>query len=759
MNPLDLVIAEDSGIQAKVLERVLTHVGHSVRWGSAGDEALKLCREKAPDVLISDVMMPRMNGFELCDAMRADDRTRQVPILLLTTLADPKDILRGLSAGADDYLIKPYEEDSLLAKVEELSTRRQPPGNDDALEFAYRGESFQVRADRHQILRMLTETFENVIAQNRDLIEAQGELQVSRRELKDRLLELEASDARVRELFNGMPSGFIRIQAGRIVEANPWLTHISGYSQEELLAEDFSPARLFGGPERFEELLATLNEEHSIRGIHLDLRDARGEFRVIEVSAIRAQADDDEPYYSAFVRDITARVRAEEELRGSEQRFRSIVELVPDVIYRVDPDGHFTFLNNATRRLGYEPEDLIGKHFSTILEAADVERVSRARVLPAIEGRKTGDDESPKLFDERRTAPRGTSGLEVKLKPADRSTQVQGTVVPLVGEVSSAGMYIEDPNTHEPYFLGSVGAIRDITDRKRYEDQINQLNTDLERKVEERTREVYTVNRELERTVGDLYKAEEQLIAGEKLSAMGSLVAGVAHELNNPLMGIINYVQFVRSKNTDEKLGKYLEKAERDARRASQVATNMLRYARGEAPTTRSVDLAQTVAGTLELLQPELKARGIELTAEIDAGLPAAEGTSDGLQQVLINLILNARDALTGRDTPTVRLHAQGRASKLEISVCDNGPGIPLNVQRRIFDPFFTTKEPGKGTGLGLAICTRLVSSFGGTISYEPSPDGGACFRVNLRTAQNNEGAESPTAGNGASESDNINDE
>jgi sigma-B regulation protein RsbU (phosphoserine phosphatase) len=202
---VDVVIAEDSRIQAKMLQRRLVEAGHTVRWGETGADALALARERRPDIIISDIEMPVMTGYEFCKAAKTDPALRTVPFILLSTLADPIDIIRGLDAGADNYVTKPYEPDFLLARMQSLLAT---PLSDDAggeaalLEVTLAGQQFRVKAGRQQVLNLLVSTFENAVAKNQELVVANQDLSVARDNLQRsnaELVELNERISRINE--------------------------------------------------------------------------------------------------------------------------------------------------------------------------------------------------------------------------------------------------------------------------------------------------------------------------------------------------------------------------------------------------------------------------------------------------------------------------------------------------------------------------------------------------------------------------------
>lgn len=206
--PIRIVIAEDSRIQAKVLEKRLTGAGFHVRWGADGREALDLIREDPPDLIISDIEMPHMNGYELCRTVKDDRELRRIPLILLSTLSDPQDIIEGLQARADNYVTKPYETEYLLSRIHSLlSTPLDYDDDIDAgtkLEVTLKGKTYVVDSGRQQVLNLLISTFENAVEKNTELIRVNQELSHSKDKLarQNEMLQqlndqLEANNARM----------------------------------------------------------------------------------------------------------------------------------------------------------------------------------------------------------------------------------------------------------------------------------------------------------------------------------------------------------------------------------------------------------------------------------------------------------------------------------------------------------------------------------------------------------------------------------
>ena len=246
------------------------------------------------------------------------------------------------------------------------------------------------------------------------------------------------------------------------------------------------------------------------------------------------------------------------------------------------------------------------------------------------------------------------------------------------------------------------------------------------------------------RDVTDLKRLEEQLIQAEKLAAMGQMLAGVAHELNNPLTAILGVTELLRERQgADDSTKRQLELTHRQARRAARIVQNLLEFSRPASPQKKPVDLNNLLERTLQLHEHSLRRNNIEVDFHLQPDLPGVIGDANQLIQVFLNLITNAEQAIREvRDAGRIQIRAGRYGKQLTITVQDDGVGIRSEALPRIFDPFYTTKRPGGGTGLGLSICMSIIREHGGNIEAVILPAGGSAFTIYLPIAS----AESPEA-------------
>lgn len=534
------------------------------------------------------------------------------------------------------------------------------------------------------------------------------------------------------------------------------------------------------------------------------------------------------------------------ELKQSEDTYRVLVETIPDIVYRVNTKGFFTFISASIKSIGYEPDELIGKHFKELIHPDDVEAVSRANVLSEYKGKKTGDKKSPKLFDERRTGRRATKDLEMRLIPNTQEGENQYTNKRIFSlsvnvEVASSGIWSDLGKPHKK-FLGTVGVIREITERKKAEDMLrksqknlaeaqkiahlgswewdivtnylecsdevyrifeitpeqfgatyeaflNSVHPDDRVKVQKAVDEAlykkkpYSINHRIilpdksehivheqahvfydktgepicmVGTVQDITeqkqaeeesrKLENRLRQAQKLEAIGQIASGVAHDFNNILGGITGYSDLIkiRLKNSPE-IAKYAEKIIMIATKAGELTKQLLTFARKAPMDIKPVDAHDSIKNIIEMLQHTVDRR-IEVQSLLSAKSSVIQADPSQIQNALLNLGINARDAMPNGGTLTfeteeVYLNLESFPDEhirpapgnyLRISIIDTGIGMDEEIKRRLFEPFFTTKERGKGTGLGLASIYGLIEQHNGYITIESEKGEGSTFNLYL---------------------------
>ncbi len=227
------------------------------------------------------------------------------------------------------------------------------------------------------------------------------------------------------------------------------------------------------------------------------------------------------------------------------------------------------------------------------------------------------------------------------------------------------------------------------------------------------------------RDVTEQRRLEQQLVQTERLAAMGQMIAGVAHELNNPLTAILGVTELLRDSTADDSLKRQLDLAYRQARRAAHIVQSLLAFSRPSTPQKALVNFADLLQRTLQLHEYALRTNNISVEYVPPKNLPPVLGDSNQLMQVFLNLIVNAEQAIHEvRDRGTIRVRLESHGDSVCLSIEDDGVGIPREVLPRIFDPFFTTKRPGRGTGLGLSISMAIVREHNGNIAASPLPKG-----------------------------------
>ena len=228
-------------------------------------------------------------------------------------------------------------------------------------------------------------------------------------------------------------------------------------------------------------------------------------------------------------------------------------------------------------------------------------------------------------------------------------------------------------------------------------------------------------------------KFEQQIIQSERLAAMGQMIGGFAHELNNPLTAILGMSDLLKEGETNEARNRQLSILHQQARRATEIVQNLMYFSRPPAPGKSQVDLNELVERTLHLHAYSLRKNNITADFLREQNSPQVTGDPHQLMQVFLNLVLNAEQAIReARDKGTLRIRLGKTDKNVSVIFQDDGPGIAPDILPNIFDPFYTTKRPGRGTGLGLSICKAVLKEHNGNIEASSAPGGGAVFTVTL---------------------------
>ncbi len=241
---------------------------------------------------------------------------------------------------------------------------------------------------------------------------------------------------------------------------------------------------------------------------------------------------------------------------------------------------------------------------------------------------------------------------------------------------------------------------------------------------------------QLEQTVDTLKSTQAQLIQSEKLSGIGEFVAGVAHELNNPLTSVMGFSELLAKADNDPQHKRFLEMINKSAQRCHKIVQSLLSFARHRAPERKLSSINELVESAVEFLQYQLRTSNIEVVTRLEAQLSKAMVDPHQIQQVFLNIINNARQAIEGHQPKgSIQIATETCGQVVRITFQDNGPGVSEKNLSKVFDPFFTTKDVGKGTGLGLSLCYGIIKEHGGVISVRSKPGEGATFVIELPLA------------------------
>jgi PAS domain S-box-containing protein len=369
-------------------------------------------------------------------------------------------------------------------------------------------------------------------------------------------------------------------------------------------------------------------------------------------------------------KDITEEKQAEEALQRSEEKYRSILENIEDGYYEVDLVGNFTFFNDAMCQIvGYTPDEMMGMNNRKYMDKENARKVYQT-------------------FNKVYTTGKPDRGFDWEIIRKDGTKRF----------VEASASLIRDS---EDKPIGFRGIIRDTTARKQME--------------------------------AEKEKMEQRAQLTSRLSIVGKMASGIVHEINNPLTSVIGFAQLLAQQDLPEDAREYATIINNEGQRVANIAGRILDFARYQKPERVYADINQLIESTLELQAYEMEAGNIKVTTQLDPHLPRTTADAGQLQQVFLNIILNARTEMQsahGKGKFLVKTEAIDNT--IRISFEDTGPGIAKENLEKIFEPFFTTKEVGTATGLGLSICHEIIANHNGQIYARSTLGKGATFIIEL---------------------------
>ncbi|MDD5434284.1 MAG: response regulator [Nitrospira sp.] len=674
-----VLIVEDSMTQAQQLESILSHLGYTCIIAVNAGEALDLIKNRKPLIVVADILMPEMDGYELCRQIKSDIHSKEIPVVLLTRLSEPKEVMKGLACGADDFLVKQYNEDIILNRIQTILSIKQ------------RQESVN-----RNITILIVEDSPTQAEQLRFLLEEAGYTVVSAVNGKEGfdLAKKIRPAAVITDIIMPVMDGYelaSKIKLDESLKNTPviFVTSLKDSSQVVLRVSVVADG-FFTKPYDEKYLLSKVeslisasqqNYEHiELKGVEIVFEGERfvinsGVRQVVNFllstyeGAIRQNRD--LKFMQRELQNLNQSLETKvkertQKLKSSEENFRALAENLSDGIIISNIEGRHIYSNISMLLLsGYSVDEFVNKSFKDIIIPVDVPKVA-AKIKRAQE-----DKAYPIQYE---------TSIVTKDK---REIPVELTVTSTKWEDESAAIVI----------------VRDISERK---------------------------------------KRVEDLIKKDKLDSVGVLAGGIAHDFNNLLTGILGNVSLAKmSCSAGDKTYNLLSDAEKATFRARDLTRQLLTFSKGGTPLKQASSIADILRESASFA-----ARGsnVRCMFSLPDDLRLVDVDSGQFSQIIHNLVINAVQAM--RDGGEISLSAENAdigtkdnipvsdGKYIKITIKDTGTGIPADHLTKIFDPYFTTKE--FGTGLGLATVYSIVKNHAGYITVDSAPDKGTSFFIYL---------------------------
>src|SRR3989338_4258198 len=678
-----ILIVEDSETQARQLESILKPIGYGISIAYTAKDALDFLKRQKPVLVIADILMPEMDGYQLCKMIKGDDRLRDIPVVLLTQLSDPREVIKGLESSADDFISKPYNEELLLTRISTiLNIKKREDIINKKLNILVVEDS---PTQAEQLRYMLEEQGYGVVTagNGREGLEAA-------RRIKPTLI--------IADILMPVMDGYemaSEIRRDESLKKTPIILITSLQDKKDIVRKASVIADgFFTKPydeqylqSKIKLLISNINHEDKGNGLtELDVTFAGEHYNIISnrrqiltfllstyENAVQQNHDliMMQRELQIINEQLEKRVKERtEELQASEGNFRSLADNANDSIMIVTDKGKFVYVNRRLLDMtGYSVEELLKMNIFDLIHPNFCE-AARERFGERIDG----------------TVPIGHS--EIAIVKKNRNS--------LLAEATCSRTFWHG----QP---AVIGLLRDISERKRRVDEFVKL---------------------------------------EKLESLGILAGGIAHDFNNFLTGILGNISLAKKKcKPDDIIYKLLSDSEKASQGAKSLTYQLLTFAKGGTPARKTISIIKLLRDDVEFA---CRGSNVKCSLNIPDDLWPVNIDEGQINQVIYNIVINAGHAMSEGGTvelsaENINAYADNRyfvkeGKYVKIAISDTGSGISEENLNKIFDPYFTTKKTG--SGLGLASAYSIIKNHDGYISVELKVGKGTTFYIYLPKSQ-----------------------